>query len=95
MFKVGKYIACWKRPYYLNSICGCVTDAKEIDENRVSYTIKTSNGGTAEIIYTGKNWYVSENRFKYDGVEHQFLITSLNPINKNNQKRFFQQYDYK
>lgn len=55
MFKVGKYIACWKRPYYLNSICGCVTDAKEIDENRVSYTIKTSNGGTAEIIYTGKN----------------------------------------
>ncbi len=35
-----------------------------------------------DIIYTGKNWYVSENRFKYDGVEHQFLITALNPIYK-------------
>lgn len=35
-----------------------------------------------EIIFKTKHWYISENRFPYDGVEHQFLITSYNPVYK-------------
>jgi len=35
-----------------------------------------------EIIFRTKNWYISKNRFPYEGVEHQFLITSYNPVYK-------------
>lgn len=34
------------------------------------------------IIYRGENWYITENRFSYDNIEHQFLICSSKPIYK-------------
>ena len=33
-----------------------------------------------EILFCTDYWYVSRNRFPYEGVEHQFLITALNPV---------------
>ena len=33
-----------------------------------------------DILYKTNYWYISENRFPYDGVEHQFLIIALDPI---------------
>lgn len=33
-----------------------------------------------EILFTTKYWYISENRFPYEGVEHQFLIAANDPI---------------
>lgn len=33
-----------------------------------------------EIIFRTRHWYISKNRFPYEGVEHQFLITSYNPV---------------
>lgn len=33
-----------------------------------------------EILFTTKYWYISENRFPYDGVEHQFLVASRGEI---------------
>lgn len=33
-----------------------------------------------EIIFRTRHWYVSKNRFPYEGVEHQFLITSYNSV---------------
>jgi len=35
-----------------------------------------------EILFTTDWWYISENRFPYEGVEHQFLIASRKPIYK-------------
>lgn len=32
------------------------------------------------ILFKTNCWYVSENRFPYEGVEHQFLVVSLNPV---------------
>lgn len=34
------------------------------------------------ILFTTKHWYISENRFPYDEINHQFLIASRNPIYK-------------
>lgn len=33
-----------------------------------------------EILFTTNNWYVSRNRFPYEGIEHQFLVIAYNPI---------------
>lgn len=33
-----------------------------------------------EILFCTNYWHVSRNRFPYEGVEHQFLITALNPV---------------
>jgi len=35
-----------------------------------------------EILFKTNCWYVSRNRFPYEGVEHQFLVTSLHPVYK-------------
>lgn len=35
-----------------------------------------------EILFKTDYWYVSENRFPYDEVEHHFLIASSNPVYK-------------
>ena len=35
-----------------------------------------------DIIFKEKNWYVTKNKFAYEGVKNQFLICSLNPIYK-------------
>lgn len=35
-----------------------------------------------EILFKTKHWYVSRNRFPYEGVEHQFLVASLEPVYK-------------
>ena len=35
-----------------------------------------------EILFKTNCWYVSKNRFPYEGVEHQFLVVSLNPVYK-------------
>lgn len=35
-----------------------------------------------EILFTTDYWYISENRFPYEGVEHQFLIASRYPVYK-------------
>ena len=33
-----------------------------------------------DILFSTKNWYVSRNRFPYEGVEHQFLIVAYNKV---------------
>ncbi len=33
-----------------------------------------------EILFTTNYWYISRNRFPYEGVEHQFLIVSKYPV---------------
>jgi len=35
-----------------------------------------------EILFTTNYWYISRNRFPYEGIKHQFLIASLYPIYK-------------
>lgn len=35
-----------------------------------------------DILFKTNCWYVSKNRFPYESVEHQFLITSLYPVYK-------------
>ncbi len=35
-----------------------------------------------EILFSTDYWYISKNRFPYEGVEQQFLIVSLYPIYK-------------
>lgn len=32
------------------------------------------------ILFKTNYWYVSENRFPYEGAEHQFLVVALNPV---------------
>lgn len=33
-----------------------------------------------DILFRTNYWYVSKNRFPYEGVEHQFLVASLHPV---------------
>jgi len=33
-----------------------------------------------EVLFTTENWYVSRNRFPYEGAEHQFLIVANKPV---------------
>lgn len=33
-----------------------------------------------EVLYVTDNWYVSRNRFPYEGAEHQFLIVANKPV---------------
>lgn len=33
-----------------------------------------------EVLFTTDNWYVSRNRFPYEGAEHQFLIVANKPV---------------
>ena len=33
-----------------------------------------------DILFSTNNWYVSRNRFPYEGVEHQFLIIAYNEV---------------
>lgn len=33
-----------------------------------------------DILFSTNNWYVTKNRFPYDGIEHQFLVIAYNPI---------------
>lgn len=33
-----------------------------------------------EVLFATENWYVSKNRFPYEGVEHQFLIVANQPV---------------
>lgn len=35
-----------------------------------------------DILFQTENWYVSENRFPYEGVKHQFLIVASTPVLK-------------
>jgi diadenosine tetraphosphate (Ap4A) HIT family hydrolase len=33
-----------------------------------------------DILFSTNNWYVSRNRFPYEGIEHQFLVIAYNPV---------------
>ena len=35
-----------------------------------------------EVLFETDNWYVTRNRFPYEGIEHQFLVIALNPVYK-------------